>query len=110
MNDYYSDPRALRATEDRLQAMSKELLEAKEKIDRMYGDYDAAILRSKIASIQTYDETVQQIIAASPILQEAWDNFRVQYQLTASKELLQTAREKISGKAKGICYGCNRSL
>lgn len=108
--DNYCTDRMNKALEERLQIVSTENRELREKVENMLADYDAATLRKSIAAIDKYDRQVQQIIAASSILSEAWDNFRVQYQLTASKELLQTAKEKIAGRAKGVCHGCGQKL
>lgn len=108
MSDYYSNPGALRAAEDRLATMAKELEEARKTIRDMFADYDAASLRNKLKQINDYDEDVQAIIAADSNLAQAWDNFRVLYELTARKELLQTAREKMRGEREGICHGCKR--
>ena len=108
MSDYYDNPRALRAAEERLEILGAENRNLRESLLKMQQDYDAAVLRGKIESIDRYDREVQMLIAADPRLQEAWDNFRVQYQLTVSKELLETAREKIAGYVDETCHGCRR--
>lgn len=110
MTDDYCLKRMNTALEERLQLVSKENTELKQKVEKMLGDYDAMELRKRIERLDDYDRTVQQIIGASSILSEAWDNFRVQYQLTASEALLETAREKIAGRAEGVCHGCKREF
>jgi energy-coupling factor transporter ATP-binding protein EcfA2 len=64
--------------------------------------------KRRVKALNEYDEEVQKLIAADHNLQEAWDNFRVLYQLTAGKPLLETANQKILGEIDGTCYGCRR--
>jgi hypothetical protein len=105
----YRNPAAIiLAAEERAQMAHTEMNNMREELEGLRKDYDAALLKQSIDAINRYDEDVQLIISSHPILQEAWDNFRVQYQITASKALLETAREKIQGKLGGICYGCRR--
>jgi hypothetical protein len=110
INDYYKQPGALRAAEARAEMMATEVENMRKEMKTMRTDYDANVLRNRLIQIATYDEQVRLIISAHPILQEAWDNFRIQYQLTASKALLETAHEKIHRNEKGRCHGCKRDF
>ena len=110
MNDYYQRAGALHAAEERSQIMAQQMESMRKEMEKMRLDYDAAVLRTKLQLIDRYDEQVQLIIGAHPHLSEAWDNFRVLYQLSANKELLETAKEKILGIAEGICHGCKRNF
>jgi hypothetical protein len=98
------------ALEERNAKLANENRELKIKMEELIENRDADVLRYHLECIDSYDKKVQQIIAASSILSEAWDNFRVQYELTASQELLQTAKDKIAGKHSGICHGCGRKM
>lgn len=108
MSDYYDNPRALLAAEQRLEILGAENRNLRESMLKMQQDYDAAVLRGKLESIDRYDRDVAMLIAADPRLQDAWDNFRVQYELTVSKQLLETAKEKIAGYVDETCHGCKR--
>ena len=94
MPDTYYENRMLAALEERVQILANENRDLKIEMEKILRDRDIELLKHNIEVINRYDCEVQQVIAASSILTEAWDNFRVQYQITATKELLETAKEK----------------
>lgn len=115
MNYVENNSRALQAAEAQLITAGKRieelrllLIKEREQSRQNFYDMDANQLRATILNINLYDEQVQMIISANPLLGEAWDSFRVQYQLMANKELLETAREKMVGVKEGKCHGCGR--
>lgn len=63
-----------------------------------------------IKQIQHYDQQVRKVIASSEMLQQAWDDFAVLYQLTADEAILETMKEKIRGDLDGKCYACERIM
>jgi hypothetical protein len=114
--DYYADPRAFKETEKMLEKVGKELSDLKKRYHaiadlKSMGEIDDWIIEARnLKKVQQYDETVMAMIAANETLSAAWDTFRVLYQIAANEELLVTAQEKLTGKSKGVCYGCKREL
>lgn len=109
--------RKLRYAEERIEMLEKRNAEilsqmrtmAKDRnVDKLNADIER--INADIDRINRYDEQVAMITAADPHLQEAWDNFRCLYQLTARKELLTLAREKAAGQADGTCHACKRPV